>query len=40
MTWLYRGYVVAPLLTGLWMLIIVISFSIIMTFSTGNSYKP
>ena len=40
MTWLYRGYVVAPLLTGLWMLIIVISCSIIMTFSTGNSYKP
>ena len=40
MNWLYRGYIVAPFLAGLWMITIVISFSVIMTFSTGDSYKP
>ena len=40
MIWLHRGYILAPILAGLWMIVIVIIFSVIMTFCTGDSYKP
>ncbi len=37
---LYRGYIIAPILASLWLTIIVIVFSVIMTFLGGGSYKP
>ncbi len=40
MIWFYRGYIVSPLLGGAWMTIVVISVSVIMTFCTGDPYKP
>ena len=36
----FKGYIIAPFLAGLWMITIVISFSVVMTFCTGDSYKP
>ena len=40
MSWFFKGYIIAPFLAGLWMITIVISFSVIITFCTGDSYKP
>ena len=40
MIWVYRGNTIAPILGGLWMIIIVTSISILMSFSSGDIYKP
>ncbi len=40
MIWLRRGSIVVPLLAGIWMTVIVVSISIIMSFATGDPFKP
>ncbi len=40
MSLLRRGYLFVPLIAGLWMIVITITLSIIISFYTGDTYKP